>query len=221
MSENAYPGPERRKFRRLNLCFPVHIESVTRADKGPALVAEGVTVNLSYGGALVGLSDTTGLQGATPVNVHFVEQGRVSPEALSAVVWRLETRHDDDEVAVEFDAPLMGYEGAVELNDRLQWLREMGGDDLVTDQVELFLDTVPDSLRRARDAQHEGDLVAVSQITGSLKSSAGNIGAVNLYEVARRAQQAARQGDAATSGRHVGALQEYFDAIKGQLEAAC
>ena len=222
MPKNTYPGPERRKFRRFDLHYPVHIENVVKADSAPTLVADGVTVNLSFGGALVGLSDNSGLQGVMPVNLHFVAGGRVSPEALSGVVWRLEHLGDDDKVAVEFDAPLMAYEGAVELADRLEWLRDkMGGDDFVHELVELFLDTVPDTIRRARDSQHNGDLEAVAQIARSLKSSAGNIGAVNLYEVARRAEQAAREGDVATAARHVDALQRYFDSIKGQLEDAC
>ncbi len=221
MPEITYRGPERRKFRRFDLHYPVHIENVAKADRAPTLVADGVTVNLSFGGALVGLSDNSGLQGVMPVNLHFVEAGRVSPESLSGVLWRLEHRSDNDKVAVEFDAPLMAFEGAVELADRLEWLRDkMGGDDFVRELVELFLDTVPDTIRRARDSQHNGDLEAVGQIARSLKSSAGNIGAVNLYEVARRAEQAAREGDAATAARHVDALQRYFDSIKGQLEDA-
>lgn len=222
MSENTYSGPERRKFRRLDLHYPVRIESVAKVDHAPTLVTDGVTVNLSFGGALVGLSDTSGLRGVMPVNLRFVAVGHVSPEALSGVVWRLVQRRDNDKVAVEFDAPLIAYEGAVELADRLEWLRDkLGGDDFVHELVELFLDTVPDTIRRARDSQHNGDLEAVAQIARSLKSSAGNIGAVNLYEVARRAEHAAREGDAADAARHVAALQRYFDAIKGQLEDAC
>jgi len=218
MSESAYSGPERRKFRRCDLRYSVHIESVATVDSAPTLVTDGVTANLSFGGALVGLSDTGGLQGVMPVNLRFVAVGRVSPAALSGVVWRFVQRCDDDTVAVEFDAPLVAYEGAVELADRLQWLRDkLGGDDFVHELVELFLDTVPDIIRRARDSQHNGDLEAVTQIARSLKSSSANIGAVSLYEVARRAEHAAREGDAA---RHVAALPRYFDAVKGQLEAA-
>lgn len=221
MSESAYSGPERRKFRRCDLRYSVHIESVATVDSAPTLVTDGVTVNLSFGGALVGLSDTGGLQGVMPVNLRFVAVGRVSPAALSGVVWRFVQRCDDDTVAVEFDAPLVAYEGAVELADRLQWLRDkLGGDDFVHELVELFLDTVPDIIRRARDSQHNGDLEAVTQIARSLKSSSANIGAVSLYEVARRAEHAAREGDVAAAARHVAALPRYFDAVKGQLEAA-
>ncbi len=103
----------------------------------------------------------------------------------------------------------------------MQWLRDkLGGDDFVHELVELFLDTVPDIIRRARDSQHNGDLEAVTQIARSLKSSSANIGAVSLYEVARRAEHAAREGDVAAAARHVAALPRYFDAVKGQLEAA-
>ncbi len=220
MRGDSYEGRERRKFRRLDLHYPVRIETPAKGDVDAGLVADGVTVNLSFGGALVGVSDVTAAQGAMPVNVRFVGKGHAFPEALPAVVWRTEDGDEAGKVAVEFDAPLLAYEGAVEIADRLEWLRDMGGDDFVRELVELFLDGVPTALRRARDSQHAGDLGAVAQIARSLKSSAGNIGAVNLYEVARRAEHAARKGDAGAAARHVNALQGYFDAIKVQLEEA-
>jgi len=94
----------------------------------------------------------------------------------------------------------------------------MGGDDFLRELVDLFLDSVPESIRRAQDACHAGDLEAVAQITRSLKSSAGNVGAVNLYEVARRAEQAARESDAATASRFVDSLKTYFRAAKREME---
>ncbi len=84
--------------------------------------------------------------------------------------------------------------------------------------VEGFLDSVPAVIQRAGNSSKAGDLEAVAQITRSLKSSAGNIGAVNLYEVARRAELAARQADQATVSRFVDSLQDYFNAIRGELE---
>ena len=84
--------------------------------------------------------------------------------------------------------------------------------------VDRFLDGVPEGIQRATHSSKAGDLEAVAQIARSLKSSAGNIGAVNLYEVARRAELAAREADATTAARFVDSLQDYFDAIRCELE---
>jgi HPt (histidine-containing phosphotransfer) domain-containing protein len=133
------------------------------------------------------------------------------------VIWRHLEGHDE-RVAIEFDAPLLAYEGAVEVADRVEWLREMGGDEFARQNVARFLDAVSDAIRLAHERISAGDLQAVAQLTRDLKSHAGNIGAVNLYEMARRAEQAARAGDAASARRFVDALPTYFEAIRDELE---
>ena len=218
MSRGGYPGSERRRFRRLALRYPVSIEAVSTSTRAPRVVADGVTVNLSFGGALVGLPDAAALHGAMPVRIRFVDDGRAVPLATSAVIWHRRDGASGSNVAVEFDAPLLAYEGAVEIADRLEWLEEMGGEDFLGGIVEGFLDSVPAEIQRARNSSKAGDLEAVAQITRSLKSSAGNIGATNLYEVARRAELAAREADQATAARFVNSLQDYFNAIRGELE---
>lgn len=218
MSEEGYPGSERRRFRRLALHYPVFIEAVSTPSGAQSVVADGVTVNLSFGGALVGLADATTLQGATPVRIRFVDEGRAVPLEASGVIWRRQEEADEGKVAVEFDAPLLAYEGAVEIADRLEWLREMGGEDFLRGIVEGFFDSVPERIQRARNSSKAGDLEAVAQIARSLKSSAGDIGAVNLYEVARRAELAAREPDQAAAEGFVESLQDYFNAIRGELE---
>ena len=218
MSGGGYAGSERRRFRRLPLRYPVRIEAVSTATVDPRAAADGVTVNLGFGGALVGLAGPTALRGATPVKITFVDEGRAIPLATSGVIWRRQEEADGGTVAVEFDAPLLAYEGAVEIADRLVWLREMGGEDFLRGIVKGFLDSVPEGILRARNSSKAGDLEAVAQIARSLKSSAGNIGAVNLYEVARRAELAAREADQATAARFVDSLQDYFSAVRGELE---
>lgn len=218
MSKGGYTGSERRRFRRLPLHYPVFIEAMSKPTGAPRVDAEGVTVNLSFGGALVGLADAAALQGATPVRIRFVDEGRAVPLVTSGVIWRRQEEADEGNVAVEFDAPLLAYEGAVEIADRLEWLREMGGEDFLRGIVEGFLDSVPERIQRARNSSAAGNLEAVAQIARSLKSSAGNIGAVNLYEVARRAELAAREADQVAAARFVDSLQSYFNAIRGELE---
>ena len=220
MSEEAYKGPERRRFRRIELEYPVRIKTFGKAEgAAPGLVFQGITVNLSFGGALVGVTDTSELQGAVPVSISFPEAREgVRPPDLAAVVWRLETDKDAAQLGVEFDEPLLAFDGSVELEERLAWLSNMGGDEFRDDIVGIFLDNVPETLRRAAESERNGDLAGVVYAARSLKSSAGDVGAVSLYELARRVEQAAFQGDAAVVARIVGRLDEYFEASKTQLE---
>lgn len=203
----------------MDLHYTVHIEAVSKSQPAPIVVVDGVTVNLSFGGALVGVGDTSGLTGATPVGITFTDSGvGVRPAALAGVVWRLDDDEGESLVAVEFDEPLIDYEGSVELEERLGWLHDMGGDEFVHNIVELFLDSVPSSIRYAKELGGAGDLQAVAQIARSLKTSAGNIGATNLYEVARRVEAAARLGDSETTRRRLEQLADYFEVIKAKLE---
>jgi HPt (histidine-containing phosphotransfer) domain-containing protein len=218
MSQQAsYRGPERRRFRRLDLEYAVRLETTAKSPGGARTLVEGVTENISFGGALVGVVDASALPGATPVTVRFLDEEAAVPSTVAGVIWRHLEGHDE-RVAIEFDAPLLAYEGAVEVADRVEWLREMGGDEFARQNVARFLDAVSDAIRLAHERISAGDLQAVAQLTRDLKSHAGNIGAVNLYEMARRAEQAARAGDAASARRFVDALPTYFEAIRDELE---
>jgi HPt (histidine-containing phosphotransfer) domain-containing protein len=217
-SRERYAGPERRRFRRIELRCPVRIELRPDSKSGEMAAVEGVTENLSFGGALVGVSDASGLRGATPVTVHFIDQQSAVPALLTGVVWRRSGETEPNRVAVEFDAPLLAYEGAVEIADRLQWLRDMGGEEFMRRNVERFIDSVPEMTRLARDAGEAGDLEAIALAGRSIKASAGNVGAVNLYEVARRAEQAANEGDRAVAVRFVEMLAPYYEAARAELE---
>ena len=154
-----------------------------------------------------------------PVSISFpdLSQG-VRPPDLAAVVWRLETDKDAARLSVEFDEPLLAFDGSVELEERVAWLSNMGGDEFRDEVVGIFLDNVPETLRRVAESERNGDLAGVVYAARSLKSSAGDVGAVSLYELARRVEQAAFQGDAAAVARIVGHLDEYFEAVKARLE---
>jgi len=214
----SYSGPERRRFRRIDLHYPVSIELRPGSQAADAVAVEGVTENLSFGGALVGVSDASGLRGATPVTLRFSEQELAIPATLTGVVWHRAGETGPGRIAVEFDAPLLAYEGAVEIADRLQWLHDMGGEEFVRRNVERFLDSVPEMIRAARDSAEGRDLEAVAMASRSIKASAGNIGAVNLYEVARRAEQAANEGDPVVAVRFVEMLPPYYEAARAELE---
>lgn len=220
MSEQVYGGPERRRFRRIELEHAVCLEAVCKSGTAaPGPVLEGMTVNLSFGGALVGVHDTSGMQGLLPVNISFPEvREGVRPCDLAAVVWRLEGGVGTAQLGVEFDEPLLAFDGSVELEERLAWLSNMGGAEFRDDIVGIFLHSVPETIRRAAESEKNGDMAGVVQAARSLKSSAADVGAVSLYELGRRVEQAAFQGDPVAVARIVRRLDEYFEAVKTQLE---
>ena len=62
MDSEKHPGPERSRFRRLALHYPVSLRALSATDE--RVVVDGVTENLSFAGALVGVSGATTLPGA-------------------------------------------------------------------------------------------------------------------------------------------------------------
>lgn len=76
----------------------------------------------------------------------------------------------------------------------LQRLRDLGGQSLVRRLVALFEENVPARLEAAQSGLAAGDLAAVEQAVHSMKSSAGNVGAYELMDLAEAAEVEAEQG---------------------------
>ena len=79
----------------------------------------------------------------------------------------------------------------------LERIDKVGGADLVGKMIDIFLTNVPQRLATAREGQQRGDFKAIEQAVHSIKSSAGNMGADALQELAGRIEALAetRQGD--------------------------
>lgn len=79
----------------------------------------------------------------------------------------------------------------------LERIDKIGGADLVRKMIDIFLTNVPQRLATAREGQQHGDFKAIEQAVHSIKSSAGNLGADALQELAGRIEALAevRQGD--------------------------
>jgi len=76
-------------------------------------------------------------------------------------------------------------------------IRSIGGDELVREMMSTFLRFAVAHMSRLRDAAEHGDLEGGATLAHTLKSSARQLGAVHLGEVAATAEMAARGGDAA------------------------
>ena len=85
--------------------------------------------------------------------------------------------------------------GLPDLNDDvLDKLGRSYGAKFVKELIGLFLEHVPKNINAAVAAEKAGDLVALERAVHSVKSSAGNIGAEALLEIAGEIEKLASQG---------------------------
>ena len=81
----------------------------------------------------------------------------------------------------------LGLDGAT-----IKKLMQIGGSEFVTQMIDLFMSYVPQKLAEARSAVQAGDLVGVAKAVHPIKSSAANIGAHSMHDLAERIEQLAR-----------------------------
>ncbi len=100
----------------------------------------------------------------------------------------------------------------------LERLRKMGGDEFLGELLDLFLEHAPKKLEEALTAEKKGDLEAVERAVHSLKSSAGNIGAEALMELAGQIEQLAEEQKGASIPPLLHELKEAFSRLRLRLE---
>lgn len=79
----------------------------------------------------------------------------------------------------------------------LQLLRRVGKDKLVRNMTERFEASAPARLSAMRASAEAGDPAGTASSAHSLKSSAGQLGAVAFQRLCQEIEQAAERGDAA------------------------
>ena len=95
----------------------------------------------------------------------------------------------------------------------IERLRKLGGPAFVAEMIDLFGQYVPGRLAAARDALKSGDLPALAKAVHPLKSSAGNVGARRMLDLARQIEGEAASGAAA-------GLPALMDRLAAECEAA-
>ena len=101
----------------------------------------------------------------------------------------------------------------------IERLRRLGGSKFAGEMMRLFLSYGGDKVAEARAAQQDGDLTRVERAVHPIKSSAGNVGAVRVQQLATDTELRAKAGDADAVARLVGELEAAYQAVKGLLEA--
>ena len=100
----------------------------------------------------------------------------------------------------------------------LERLQRLGGPAFVVKMISLFLSYTAEKIAEARAAQLAGDLAGVAKAAHPLKSSAANVGADHMQELARRLETLAGQGQGDGLASLVGELEQSYAAIKPELE---
>ena len=100
----------------------------------------------------------------------------------------------------------------------LERLQKLGGDAFVAKMIGLFVDYAGGKVATARKAQAEGNLTGVHDAVHPIKSSAGNVGACRVQELAQRIEQLASQGQGDALGALIAELEAAFAAVKVELE---
>lgn len=90
-------------------------------------------------------------------------------------------------------------------------IREVGGDTLVREVLEIFLERTPERLRAADEALDGGDLAAAAKAFHSLRSAAGTVGALRLAEHAGRLERLALGGGGDELGEALASLRREAD----------
>lgn len=79
--------------------------------------------------------------------------------------------------------------------DALARLSDWGGERLREQMIQLFLQNSPERMAQLREGFEADDLRQVERAVHSLKSSAGNVGAVEVNRIAQRLEDLAHDGE--------------------------
>jgi HPt (histidine-containing phosphotransfer) domain-containing protein len=105
------------------------------------------------------------------------------------------------------------------IEKRLNHLRRLGGNQLLDDLINLFFCTGPERLKGLGEALAQGKLAEVARLAHSLTSSAGNLGATELQDLAARLEHQAGAGETTSLQDLVRQLEESWERTRPLLLA--
>ncbi len=97
-------------------------------------------------------------------------------------------------------------------------LLRLGDAAFVCKMIDLFLDYAGKKIVEARAAQAAGNLAAAARALHPIKSSAGNIGACRIQQLATQGEEVATRNEREPLAACLTELEESFAAVKPQLE---
>ena len=100
----------------------------------------------------------------------------------------------------------------------IERLLRLGDAAFACKMIDLFLEYAAKKIAEARAALATGNLEGVEKAVHPLKSSAGNVGACRVQELALRIEELARQPQAGLIASSLNELEQAFAAVKPELE---
>jgi len=85
-------------------------------------------------------------------------------------------------------------------------------EDEYLELIELFIDIGMADIEKLRSAIEEGNAEEATQAAHSLKGASGNLGLMEIYDVARKSEEDARNNS-------LDGLAEFAQTLKGQLDS--
>jgi two-component system sensor histidine kinase RpfC len=101
----------------------------------------------------------------------------------------------------------------------LDRLRKFGGDALLKGMVELFEENAPRRVAEAREALECGDAAALRAALHGLKSSAGQLGVVTVFQACVTGEELASRGELTACAVHVQRIETDLPEACRQLDA--
>lgn len=101
----------------------------------------------------------------------------------------------------------------------IERLRKLGGDKFAADMIDLFLSYGGKKVAETQAARQAGHLAEVAAAAHALKSSAGNVGAARIQQLAEQAEQSAQRALGDAVAKDVEALERAFAETRPRLEA--
>jgi HPt (histidine-containing phosphotransfer) domain-containing protein len=103
--------------------------------------------------------------------------------------------------------------------DALKRLSGFGGPKLIRGMVELFLKNAPVKAAEAREALDCGDAAALRAALHGLKSSAGQLGVVTVFNACSAGEELASRGELAGCASHVAIVESDLPVACRELQA--
>lgn len=95
--------------------------------------------------------------------------------------------------------------------------RLMGDEDLAKEIIDDFLKQIPNNLFAVKKALNDEDLPLLQREAHIIKGASGNVGALNLQEIAEQIEIASERKDLVKAGSFVTKLDKQLEILKNKL----
>ena len=102
----------------------------------------------------------------------------------------------------------------------LQSIIDAGMADIIPRLIEIFLESAPSDINKARAALHASDATDLEEAAHKLKGSSGNLGATRLRDLCQQLENLGREGSLQNAHELFASLEEEFARVRTELLAA-